>query len=204
MGSTNSIPNMSSTSVQWMWNSNTDPFSESQPAEWSPYSDIENMIIEEAFTAGQTHAILDDYNVDFKHKIQILNNDHSKQRPVKRLSRNRNDNHIREERFTYTPISPKHPFAGLYGWISPFLRETVKYLNITYKQLPSKDEKTVPMVVEKAAAGIIREGKIVGKQVQAKKLAKILMEKKRRRNERSMEMLRLSLFVGQFFVQEIE
>ena len=50
----------SSTRVQWMWKSNIHPFSKSEPAEWRPYSDVENRIIEEAYQAGQSHAVLDD------------------------------------------------------------------------------------------------------------------------------------------------
>ncbi len=35
-----------STRVQWMWKANIDPFSKSEPAEWKPYSDVENIMIE--------------------------------------------------------------------------------------------------------------------------------------------------------------
>jgi hypothetical protein len=169
---------MPATRVQWMWNSSGNPFLKSKSSDWSPYSDIENMIIEEALTAGEAYAMLDDYYIDFKHNIQVSNNHDKKQRPVKRMVQNRSDHPIREERFTFTPINPKRPFAGLYGWISPFIRAVVKDLNITKNQLPSKDKKMVPMIVEKAARGIIEEGKNVGKPIQAEKLAKILMKKK--------------------------
>jgi hypothetical protein len=178
MASATNLATESSTRLQWMWNSNTDPFSKSQPAAWKPYSDVENIIIEEAFQAGQKHAILDDYSIDFKHNIQILNNDSDKQRPVKRMMCNIDDNPVREERFTFTPISPKRPFGGLYGWISPFIREAAKHLNIKKNQLPSKDKTFIPMIVEKAAVGIIEAGKKIGKQREAEQMAKILREKK--------------------------
>jgi hypothetical protein len=171
-------PSKSSTRVQWMWNASVDPFSKSQPVDWKRYSDPENLIIEEAFQAGQKHAILDNYSIDFKHNIQILNIDGNKQRPVKRMVCNRDDHHPREERFTFTPINPKQPFGGLYGWISPFIREVAKELNITHEQLPSKDKTIVPIVVEKAALGIIEEGKIIGKKREAEQIAKMLREKK--------------------------
>jgi hypothetical protein len=167
-----------STRVQWMWKANIDPFSKSEPAEWKPYSDVENRIIEEAYQAGQNHAILDTYSINLKHKIQILNSDSSKQRPIRREEVNRANQHLREERFTFTPINPEQPFAGLYGWISPFIRGAVKELNITKEQLPSKDETVVPMIVEKAAIGIIEEGKKIGKQREAEQIAKELTEKK--------------------------
>lgn len=169
---------ISSTRFQWMWKVNIDPFSKSEPAEWKPYSDVENRIIEQAYQAGQNHAILDTYSINFKQKIQILNSDNSKQRPIRREEVNRANQHLREERFTFTPIDPKQPFAGLYGWISPFIRGAVKELNITQEELPSKDETVVPMIVEKAAIGIIKEGKKIGKKREAEQMAKELTERK--------------------------
>jgi hypothetical protein len=163
-----------STDVQWMWNASINPFAKSQQAEWSPYSDVENIIIEEKFTAGEPDAVFDNYHINFKRKLQISNHDKNKQRPVKRIVRNKDEIPLRQERFTFTPICPKRPFGGLYGWISPFIRAVAKDLNITRKQLPSKDETTVPIIVEKAALGIIEEGKKVGRQCEGEKLAKML------------------------------
>ena len=160
--------------VQWMWNANAD----SPVVEWKPYSDVETMIIEEAFQAGREHAVLDNYIIDFQRTIQILNSDCNEQRLVQRMVCNRDDIPVREERFTFTPICLKQPFGGLYGWISPFIIAATKYLNITRKQLPSKDKSVVPMIVEKAAAGIIEEGKKVGKQYEAEKVATISLQKK--------------------------
>ena len=87
--STSSVP---STHIQWMWNSNTDPFSKSQPIEWRPYSDAENLIIEEAYTAGQIHAILPNHRIDLKHNLQISNSDSNRQRPVTRMVSTREEN----------------------------------------------------------------------------------------------------------------
>lgn len=178
MASADSVTNESSIDVQWMWNANDNPYIKSKSMEWNSYSDVENLIIEEAFRAGQTHAILDDYSIDLKHKFQIFTKDKKKQRSVQRMIRNKDDSYIREQRFTFTPINPKRPFGGLYGWISPFIRATAKYLNITRKQLPSKDPSVIPMVVESAVVGIIEEGKKIGKQREAEHIAKILRKKK--------------------------
>ena len=168
-----------STRVQWQWKANKDPFHHPhEPPEWKPYSDVENIIIEEAHQAGRSDAVLDTYSVNFKNKIQILHTDPSKQRPVKRQEINRADQHLREERFTFTPINPEQPFAGLYGWISPFVRGAAKELNITQEQLPSKDETKLPMIVERAADGIIEQGMRIGKKREAEKMAKILREKR--------------------------
>lgn len=131
MGGAMSDTTDGSAHIQWMWNASIDPFSQSEPAEWKPYSDVETMIIEEAYQASRKHAPLDIYTVDFKHMIQILNNDRNKQRPVKRMVCGKDDIPVREERFTFNSISPKQSFVGLYGWVSPFVRAATKTLNIT-------------------------------------------------------------------------
>ncbi|UJR24429.1 hypothetical protein I4U23_005805 [Adineta vaga] len=177
MATSISAINQSPTRIQWMWKAGANPFSKTRLEEWKPYSDVENIIIEEAYQSGKKHAVLDNYSIDFKHRLQILNTDGNKQRPIKRTMCNRSDL-LREERFTFTPINPEQPFGGLYGWISPFIKEVVKHLNITHEQLPSKDETVVPMVVGKAACGIIEEGKKIGKQREAEQIANTLREQK--------------------------
>lgn len=168
----------SSTRVQWMWNSNKNPFAKSLIVKWISYSDVENIIIEEAFIANKTHAMLDGYHIDFHCNLQISNTDKTKQRPVKRVICDKDEYSIREDRFVFVSIDPKRPFAGMYGWISPFIKETVKFLNITPDQLPSKDGRIISVLVEMAAHGIIEEGKLVGKQLEGEKIAELLLRKK--------------------------
>lgn len=164
--------------AQWMWNSNLDPFSKSEPSNWCSYSDIENMIIEEAFTAGKTHVLLDDYTIDLEKKLQIYNNHIQKQRPVQRVECDKVNKCLRENRFIPNPIAPDRPFSDQYGFISPFIIEVVKYLKLTKEQLPSKNESIVPMIVEKAALGIIEEGKKIGKRIEGERMAEMLMDEK--------------------------
>ncbi|CAF3133320.1 unnamed protein product [Rotaria sp. Silwood2] len=164
--------------IQWTWNSSADPFSKSQPVEWYPYSDIENEIIEEAFTAGKAHTMLDDYHIDFEHNLQISNNDRKRQRPIKRMEYNGYEKRVRSERFLPNPIAPRRPYGGVYGFISPFLKEVAKDLHLTKNKLPSKNPDIVSMIVEKAALGIIEEGKEAEKQIEAERIAKMLREKK--------------------------
>jgi len=171
------IPNKfmkASTRVQWMWNSSVDPFSTSNLNEWRTYSDVENLIIENAYTTGQTHAVLDNYCIDIEHKLQISNNDIKKQRPVKRIVCSKDDKCLRIERFLPDPVAPDRPFGDQYGFISPFIKEIVKDLKLTRNTLPSKNEAIVPVIAEKAALGIIEEGKKVGRQVEGEYLADIL------------------------------
>ncbi len=70
--------------VEWMWQSNSDPESKSEPPKWNHYSDVENLIIEEAFSNKQPRAMLDGYYIDFKENRQISNNEEYQQRPIKR------------------------------------------------------------------------------------------------------------------------
>ena len=203
MATTTSFVTKSSTRVQWMWKLNGDLLSESEQVQWKSYSDVENMIIEEAFQLLQDHVILDDCIVDLKNKIQIFNNNEETQHPVKRMICSTNDSRIRAERFACTPASSKPSFGGLYGWISPFIREAVKYLHITNEELPSKNEIVIPMVVDKAADGIIEEGKKIGKTREAEHMAKILREKKHARLKEVWECCTSLYTLESFLYKEI-
>ncbi|CAF0950315.1 unnamed protein product [Adineta steineri] len=66
-----------STNVEWMWQSNLDPFSTTEPEEWSNYS-------EEAYNNREHFAYLTSYTIDLKKHLQILNSDPTKRKPVKR------------------------------------------------------------------------------------------------------------------------
>jgi NAD:arginine ADP-ribosyltransferase/WWE domain len=178
MGQTESAPSNTLKHIEWMWKSNLDPWSKTEPEEWSHYSDAENLIIEEAYSSKQPTVLIDDYCIDFKHDVQISSDDPNNQRSVKRVVRNREDKHLREERFVDAPINPKRPYGGQYGWVSPFMVEVRRHLGLKPEQLPSKNSKLIPILVNKAAAGIIEEGQQIGKRREATKLAKMLLEKK--------------------------
>jgi hypothetical protein len=173
--------------IEWMWQSNANPWSKYEPAEWSHYSDVENLIIEEAFSNNQPQAMFDRYYIDFKHKVQILNDDHQKQRSVKRVVCNKEDKHLREERFMVAPIISKRSTGGEYGWVSPFIIEVRRDLGLKKDQLASKDKELIPILVEKAALGIIEEGTQIGRRYEAEKLANLLREQKYKRFEEVWE-----------------
>jgi hypothetical protein len=200
MGNAATAPSDPSKRVEWMWNANADSLENTELADWRPYPDVENMIIEEAFKANKTHAMLDEYNIDFKQNLQISNNDTNERRSLKRVLCNISEKRPREERFTSNPVAPEEkftsnpvasgekftsnpvalnsPYNGQYGFISIFIKEVVKDLNLTKKQLPSKNPKIIPTIVEKAALGIIEEGKSIRQQRVAEQLANKLTEKK--------------------------
>ncbi|CAF1293057.1 unnamed protein product, partial [Rotaria sordida] len=170
--------NNSLKTVEWMWQSNPNPFSKSEPATWGHYSDLENLIIERAFKTKQPRAVLDSYYIDFESKLQISNIDDYKQRPIKRVVRNRDDKHLREARFMDLPVSSGRSFGGEYGWVSPFVIEVRRDLKLEPDDLPSKKPTLIPILVEKAAQGIIEEGKGIGKKYEAEELANMLRENK--------------------------
>ncbi|CAF2945924.1 unnamed protein product [Rotaria sp. Silwood2] len=175
------IPTSSNNSlnhIEWMWQSNPDPWSTTEPTEWDHYSDVKNLIIEEAFSNKQSKALLDGYYIDFRNNRQISNTNSDKQRPVKRMMRNRKDKNLREERFMDLPVASRGSLGGQYDWISPFVIEIRRNLNLKPEELPSKKPDLIPMLVEEAARGIIEEGKYIGKERQAEKLAEILREQK--------------------------
>ena len=165
--------------IEWMWKANANPFSKSEKPHWSHYSDVENLIIEEAFAENKAQAMLDEYYIDFKQMRQIFKADDYKQRPVKRVVREREDKHLREERFMDLPVDTGgRSFGGQYGFVAPFVVEVRRALNLQPDDLPSKKPEMIPMLVERAAEGIVKEGTHMKKKYEAEKLAKLLLEKK--------------------------
>lgn len=69
-----------------MWKANDDPWSSPDVNEWKNYSDIENLIMEDAFLTKKDVALLDDYHINFAGNVQISNANINNQRPVKRTS----------------------------------------------------------------------------------------------------------------------
>jgi hypothetical protein len=168
----------SSSCSEWTWLPDSNISAASQSIEWSRYSDVENRIIEEAFRAGLPIATLDDVYIDFENSIQVSNNDINDQRPIQRQVRHKTDTHLREERFTINPIPAKNPFSGLNGWTSDFIVHAKKELKLKKDQLPSNSPRIIPMLVEKAAQGIIEEGKNADKTREAEWMANQLMQEK--------------------------
>lgn len=169
----------SSKSVQWQWQSNRNPWSNSKPTEWKSYSDAENEIIEDAFCNEKRGVMLERCQIDFIYRVQISNNKKKNKRRIKRVFNERTLHRSVGESFKFDPIAPKLPFGGQYGWVSPFITEVRSALSLKPEQLPSKDKHIVPMLVEKAAQGIIEEGKLINQENVAQQLAKFLLAEKK-------------------------
>jgi hypothetical protein len=152
--------------VEWFWKSDDDPFLNTASSEWNRYSDIENIIIEEAFTIlKKSIVILDDYHIDFEHRVQISNDDKSKQRPVKRVEMNREDARLREARFMPNPIVPTSSFHDLVGLRKIFIDSFMEQFHI---KIPKEWDNEKHNILKKAMLGILHEGKLAGKQSEAK------------------------------------
>ncbi|CAF2501878.1 unnamed protein product [Rotaria sp. Silwood2] len=137
-----------------------------ESAQWNRFSDIENTIIEDAFTTlKKPYVILDDYHIDFEHQVQISNDDKSKQRPVKRAEMNKDEGRLREARFMPNPIVPDSSFHDLVGFRKLFIDSFIEFFDLKHV----KDwEKRKHDILEKAMLGILHEGKLAGKQCEAK------------------------------------
>ncbi|CAM4778356.1 unnamed protein product [Rotaria magnacalcarata] len=165
--------------IVWAWNSSSDPWSESAASQWTPYSDVESLIVEESFSDKKSIVILDGYYIDLESELQISTADINKQRPVRRIIQNNEERRYREERFLPDPIAPKSLTGREYESISPFIVEVRRVLNLKREQFPSSsDTSSIPIFVENAVAGIIAEGLSIGMPLEAKKLAEILLKKK--------------------------
>lgn len=151
---------------QWMWKSNTDPWSSLNPDEWKNYSDIENFIIEDAFWGKKGIALLDDYHINLSGNVQVSNKNLNNQRPVKRITTEQRINQqLRETRFVSNIIKFNNSFANehVLRMNSLFTDALLDKLDILRKDLETK----LPEIIEKAACGLIAEGKLIRKKQEA-------------------------------------
>lgn len=163
--------------VQWMWKSNKDPWSTIEPEEWKNFSDVENMIIEEASSENADNVVLDDYHVNLKNHVQISNYDSSKQRPVKRqVLGEDHELPLRQSRFTFNPVVLKSSFKEehVLAGRSVFMKAALSKLDIPAEHVADR----LPEIVELAALGIVAEGALHGKKCEAKWMAEQLIRLK--------------------------
>jgi hypothetical protein len=163
--------------IEWVWKSNADPW-DSEPAQWCAFSDVETSIIEEAFQQKLPEAVLDNYFISLKKFVQVSKCDTSKQRPVKRVVNKEEEGKLREARFMPSPINPSSPF-GHYS-LGGFRKAAHIHFNLpgfayTYENNSLENAVNRRRMVQKAAEGILIEGKKMGKQCEAQWLAQQLL-----------------------------
>ncbi|CAF1213439.1 unnamed protein product [Adineta steineri] len=152
--------------IEWLWKCNDDLLLNENLSEWNRYSDIENVIIEEAYTTlKKSNVMLDDYHIDFEQGIQIANDDINKQHLIKREEINKEDKRLRATRFMSDPIAPTSSFHDLIGYKKIFIDEFIDLFNL--KSVVDWEYRKHELV-EKAMAGILYEGQLAGKQHEAK------------------------------------
>ncbi|CAF3987147.1 unnamed protein product [Rotaria sp. Silwood2] len=161
-----------SNTYQWLWKSNSNPWQTNIEEQWEKYSDIEMTIIENGYQNKYSHVELDNFIIDFKHLVQINKADSTKQRPIKRIS-DINLQCSREERFTLPSHNSLNTRRKSFGdearWMSPkFIEEWIK----------RNPRITLTQRVEKAAQGILEEGRLLGKIVESQWLTEQLFEVK--------------------------
>ena len=94
--------------VLWFWKSNPDPWVESEEKQWEKdILTLKTEFIEQAFQKGKKEVELNDYVINFKHKIQYKKDNHDRQRPVKREEVDLNQ-YVREERVCFTERAVVH------------------------------------------------------------------------------------------------
>ncbi|CAF1081586.1 unnamed protein product [Rotaria sordida] len=173
-----STSNDSSKNGVWFWNSNLNPWLTPVPVEQRYSSGTGNFVVEETYKRYKPQAVAVNDNIIVDSKYQMPNSDHHKKRAIKEIEHKSKDKHLREERFMGLPISSESSFGGHFGSASPFFIEIKKYLNLEQNDLSSETSEMIPMFVEKVAQGIIEEGKQIGKERKAEKMATMLREKK--------------------------
>ncbi|CAF1001047.1 unnamed protein product [Rotaria sordida] len=154
------------TKAVWHWNSNLNPWCPKQEPQWTKYSDIENEIIEKAYQNHQNYVELDLYWIDLEHKVQKKKSNYNKQRPIKRILIE-NENNLREERFFIPPKLSK-TFSSYSIHHSDFINEWIKRnFHIIHD---------IKKIVQNAIDGIIHEGHLLEQDNEAKWLGNKLIQ----------------------------
>ncbi|CAF3923306.1 unnamed protein product [Adineta steineri] len=146
---------------------------------WLPYSDIENEMIEEAYqrkSDTESFIELDAYLIDFNQLVQVSKLDSTKQQTIKRVIESNNERKcILQERFSepLSQVSPtSYTFGHEYEW-SPLIMQWIQ----------SKVGKhclfNANKCVRKAIEGIMTEGRLIGKEIEASYLVRKLEPCKR-------------------------
>ncbi|CAF1460376.1 unnamed protein product [Adineta ricciae] len=99
-------------------------------------------------------------------------------RYIRRAKRRNKHESLRMERFMGAPIVSKSLSIGHFGSASPSFVQIGTHLTLEPVGLPSETPEMIPILVEKAAQGIIELGKQLGKRRKAETIAFKLRQKK--------------------------
>lgn len=168
----------SRTRIEWIWKLSMDSGSSGTKEEWCAFSDVESMIIEEAFQRKLAKVSIDDYQIDLKKLVQISTRDENQQNPIKQNSKDilRTNERLREARFMPNPMNPRAPFIAADRLLG-FVGEILQYFKLS-SDSNLREPANRRLFVEKAAEGFIIEGKLVGKPKEAEWMARQLLKVK--------------------------
>ncbi|CAF1389247.1 unnamed protein product, partial [Didymodactylos carnosus] len=149
--------------AQWTWKSDSNAASVGETQEWTSYSDVESVIIEEAFQK-KDKAIpveLDDWWIDIANSTATRKHDKNKHTPIKRMPiASHQPQRMKQERYSGAlSVKPFNEWTyGGYWFI---------------KQWKDKQQSDIDdsEIAEKAADGILIEGNRQQKAIEAKPLA---------------------------------
>ncbi|CAF1972655.1 unnamed protein product [Rotaria magnacalcarata] len=163
-------------SIEWQRKPNNIRCSSSETDEWHSYSDVEVIIIEEAFQKRLKQALLDNYYIDFENFIEISYNNPEDQRVVKRTLKKRTMLGLMNDRFSQNPITPSTSFTKrLLADREPFFNAFYKHINLSDSLNLLSDGAKLGLLLEKAAQGLIIEAKHAGKQKEGEWMAQQLL-----------------------------
>lgn len=91
----------------WFWQSNNNPWNKKEKEEWTQYSELENYMIESAFTQKSNYADLENSIISLKHFVQISKELVVKQIPIKRVYKAKETKKATKEIFFLPTKKPK-------------------------------------------------------------------------------------------------
>ena len=156
------MTNATQTKVLWLWQSNLHPWSKTEEEEWSPYSDDKTKMLETAYEQGKPMIELEKYIIDLQTWTQINKQNSAKSRPIIRNIVEQNQQYLRRQRFCAAQVPSFIPYqaSGQWSFSYEWWRNSVCRYAVQ---------------VERAAEGILVEGKKLGKTQQASSIAKALI-----------------------------
>ncbi|CAF4550825.1 unnamed protein product, partial [Didymodactylos carnosus] len=155
-------------SGRWYWKSNSDPWSETEDAKWTTFSDTESEIIEQAYLNKIRHATLENYIIDFENMVQVHKKEKHKKRPVKRdiPATVNSDDHVLA------------PVLQLFGEPGEVCRLVWKWAEQENKSCHILKEENAAEIIDKAADGLLAEANCLGQHREGEWLAHHLTEMK--------------------------
>ena len=185
---------------KWSWCSSKDPFSKTEELEWTPYSEADNKIIEEAYLARHEQATINNYIVEFKLMVQVYSKDKYRQRPVLRKEVEQANDELRPDRFFTETPKPKvfnneeqHSQPLLVRkWMAKNKRALGHFKIDEYGNVISDPDEVVKKVVDLCVKGIMEEGILLGKEAEASEIVK---ELETRMNDNIEDILKFCVYL---------